>query len=173
MALLLALVIFCGAIPPFQDDPSPDKNTLKALFIYNFTKHIEWPPITTNSTGKFIISVCGERQMIEKLTTVMKGRKIAEKAVEIKQITLEEEIRGSHILFISKGQYQSLKSIAELAAEPGLLIVTEEKGAIPKGSCINLIEKDHHLRFEINTSLSKKKNLKVSNQLINLATGKP
>ncbi|MBK9318472.1 MAG: YfiR family protein [Bacteroidetes bacterium] len=62
-----------------------------------------------------------------------------------------------------------INEILDQYSDKGLLIISEGKGMIGKGSGINIIEKDNHLRFELNNSALKKQGLKVSNHLINLA----
>lgn len=167
--LLLSLLLLCSAGNNYlQDDGSTDENTLKALFIYNFTKQIEWPSASLQGT-RFIISIYGSSPVKDKLQLVMKGRRIFDKNVEIKEISRPEDISGSHILFIPKGSGHKLSIFLEAYADKGVLIITEEKGMTNRGAGINIIEKDSRLRFELNDGALKKQGLKVSNQLYNLA----
>ncbi len=165
---LLLLSLLMGVGMSFQDKGTSDENTLKALFIYNFTKHIEWPASFQQLNG-FTISIYGKSPVKESLEEVMKGRKIFDKNVIIKVIASESEIGDSQILFIPKSQSHKLNGVLEQFADKGILIITEERGMITKGTGINIVEKDNHLRFELNNSALKKQGLKVSNQLNNLA----
>ena len=166
--LLFSMVILCGAGIPFQNNSTSDENTLKALFIYNFTKHIEWPS-NMQQHSKFTISIIGNSPVKEKLEEIMKGRKVFDKTVEIKVIHDLSEITTSHILFIPASNSDKINKIADQYSDKGILIISESKGMIGKGSGINIIEKDNHLKFELNNSALKKQGLKVSNHLINLA----
>lgn len=167
--LLVALVLLCSNAPrPTQENDSTSESTVKALFIYNFTKHIEWPA-SVMSGPRFIIGTYGENEVKDKLAIVMKGRKVFDKPVEIKQITGTEDIPGVQILYIGKSQSASIDKIIQQFGDKGILIVTEEKSSVNKGSGINLVRKGENLRFEINETALKKAGLKVSNQLIGLA----
>ena len=167
--LLVALVLLCSNKPPLvQDNDSASESTVKALFLYNFTKHIEWPASVMNSS-RFLIGTYGENDVKDKLNTVMKGRRIFDKPVEIRQVTGIDDIAGLHILYIGKSQSASIDKIVQQFGDKGILIITEEKSSGAKGSGINLLRKGENLRFEINEPALKKAGLKVSNQLIGLA----
>ncbi len=165
----MCLLVLCSAVPDkLQNNVGPDESTVKALFVYNFTKQIEWPVHVMN-TQKFVITVLGSSPIKERLNTVLKGRRIFDKPVEIREVQAIEDIQPTHILYVSKSQSAKLSKILEQMDDKGILIITEEKGMAAKGSCINIIQKDETLKFELNDVSIKKQGLKVSNQLYNLA----
>jgi hypothetical protein len=151
----------------FRLDGDEDEPTLKALFIYNFTKHIEWPK--GKISGKFTIGVLGSTPVFDRLNVILKDRKIKDLPVEIKKISSNSEVEMCDILFISRTENDRLKDINEKADCYGVLIVTEEKDMARKGACINIIEKDERMKFEINDAAIKKEGLKISSQLYELA----
>lgn len=142
--------------------------TLKALFIYNFTKHIEWPT-TNNSNSKFQLIVIGKSEMTASLTKLLAGRKINEKAIEVKTVSSTSVIEPGQIVFIPRGNYSKISTQLQSLSSQGTLIITEEKSIINKYSDINIVEKDNGLRFEINELNLKKAGFKVSNQLLQLS----
>lgn len=165
----MCLLVLCSAVPEkLQSNAGPDESTVKALFVYNFTKQIEWPAHVMN-TPKFVIVVLGSSPVKERLNTVLKGRRIFDKPVEVKEVQSIEDIQPAQILYVSKSQSTKLPKILEQMDDKGILIITEEKGMAAKGSCINIIQKDETLKFELNDASIKRQGLKVSNQLYNLA----
>ena len=162
------LVLCSGFIKPSQENDTANESTVKALFIYNFTKHIEWPSAVL-SGSRFTIGTFGENDVKEKLLSVLKGRRIFDKTAEVKQISSIDEISGVQILYVGKSQSVNIDKIIQLYGDKGILIITEDKGLSNKGAGINLIRRGDNLRFETNESALKKAGLKVSNQLISLA----
>lgn len=146
-----------------------DEYTLKALFVFNFTKHIEWP-VQQNSGDHFVISVYGNSSITEKLTTLFKGRKIFDKPIEIRESNKIDDLTGSQIIFISKDQSDKFSQVLDKYKKKGILFVTESKNLVSKGSCINILEVDQKLSIELNDAAMKREGLKVSNQLYELAT---
>lgn len=162
------LLVLCSSGKVAQEGSAADEYTLKALFVYNFTKHIDWP--TSASMGnRFLICVTGKSEIKEKLQATLKGRKILDKPIEIKEITRPEEAEGAQILYICRGRIETAQSYIDHLFDKPLLIITEDRNMIQKGSCINLIQKDGKLRFELSETNLRNKGLRVSNQLSGLA----
>jgi predicted transcriptional regulator len=165
----MCLLVLCSAVPDkLQNSAGPDESTVKALFVYNFTKQIEWPAHVMN-TQKFVITVLGDSPVKDRLNIVLKGRRIFDKPVEIRGAMSIDDIQTTQILYVSKSHSAKLQKILEQMDDKGILIVTEDKGMAAKGSCINIIQKDETLKFELNDVSIKKQGLKVSNQLYKLA----
>lgn len=166
---LLGIFILCSfKLPAQQEYTTSNENTLRSLFIYNFTKHIVWP---SNSlvTTRFNIGVHGSPELTESILKVTRGRTVFDKNIDVKNITDSTDISGLHILYIAQTNTLKIEKIVQQYGESGVLIITEEKGMLEKGAGINMIQKQDNLRFELNEEALRKAGLRVSNQLINLA----
>ncbi|CAN5451027.1 hypothetical protein BH11BAC2_BH11BAC2_00770 [soil metagenome] len=146
-----------------------DEYTVKALFVYNFIKHIEWPA-PKNQSSTFTISVLGNSEVTGKLEALLKGRKIFDKTFEIRVCNNLDETANSQIIYISKSQSEKISSLLEKLSGKGVLIIAEDRNMAARGACINIIQSNNHMRFELNESALKKEGLKISNQLLELAT---
>ncbi len=166
LALFLPMAIM---VCSFQEGKIQDVNVVKSLFIYNFTKHIEWPDQKINSS-KFRIAIFGNPAISAKLTAILKDRKIIDKPVEIYDITTIEESFNANLLFIANGQGDKLNTMLDKCNGKSILIITEEKRLNSHGGSINIYERDSHIRFELNEMNIKKEGFKVSNQLYELAS---
>ena len=165
----MMLLTASGFAPISQQDDLREEATLKALFIYNFTKQIEWPTQSL-SNSKFVIGIYGKTEVGDRLSQLLGTRKIFDKPIEIRQLKTGDEIEECQIVFISKGNVMKVSDHLEKLQSKGVLIIGEEKSMISKGICINIFEKEEKMSFEISESAIKKANLKVSKQLIDLAT---
>jgi hypothetical protein len=150
------------------NDDLSNESTLKALFVYNFTKHIDWSTINTPN-NKFVIVVTGKSDVTNSLISILKNRKIQEKPIEIIESTSLEDIQNAQILFVTRGTSKKLDVNVEKLSGKGILIVTEEARINAQLSCINIIETQGKLSFEINESNIKKSGIKISSQLRSLA----
>ena len=164
---LVAVLIAATLLFSFKLENMEDETTVKALFIYNFTKHIEWPKGKIN--GKFMIGIMGNSPVYDKLVGILKDRKIKDLPVEIKKVVGNDQVESCDILFIAKSDNERFKDINEKADCYGVLIITEEKDMAKKGSCINIIRHEERMKFEINDSAVRREGLKVSSQLYELA----
>lgn len=146
-----------------------DEQTLKALFIYNFTKQIEWPAQKMTGT-KFVIAVVGKSSVSDRLNQLLSGRKIFDKPVEVRVVDGMEDALTAQIVFIPKSQTDKLPAYLDKISGKQALVITEEKHIASKGVSINLYLKEDRLRFELSESTIRKEALKVSNQLLELSS---
>ncbi|MBK9637028.1 MAG: YfiR family protein [Bacteroidetes bacterium] len=150
------LLVCCSAVSFPKTQESDNESTIKALFIYNFTKQIEWPSSNLNKST-FQICVLNDSEIADKLNEIVKGRKFLDKNFEVKNISKISEAIGSQILFIPKSKWKKTESEINSFPHDGLLIITEEKTIPTSLSSINLIEINHQMRFEINQNIIKSK----------------
>ncbi|MGE0562076.1 MAG: YfiR family protein [Flavobacteriales bacterium] len=152
----------------FKLDGNIDTNAkIKAVFIYNFTKYIEWPQ--SYKEGEFTIGIIGETSLYSELIKMTETKKVANQTLEVKKFTSPAEVTKCHILYVSKDKSQSLTDIIKKVKNNSTLLVTEESGLVDKGSGINFIIKDNRQKFELNKSNVEKYKLKVSSNLEALA----
>lgn len=138
-----------------------------SLFIYSFTRYIQWPD--AYNQGDFEILVLGETPVMEELQAMAKMKKAGERTIRITRINQISEIKKCNILFVPDAQSQALNDILNQVGTQSILVVTEEPGLGQKGSCVNFINRDGKLVFELNQNAIAKQNLKASNELTRLA----
>lgn len=138
---------------------------LYAVFIYSFTKYIEWPG---KDTPEFHIQVYGNKEMYNELVAVSKVKKVGDKPIKVTFITKTSELTPSHMLFVGVRHLKDCASLKEaLSANNTLLITDDDAGASPLHG-INFIQKDGKLAFEIHKNTLTAMSLKVSNELSRL-----
>lgn len=155
----------------FQDSPQmKDTDTtaiVKAAYIYNFAKLIDWP--SANKQGNFIIGVYGTTNVYKELINKYSTKRIGTQDIEIKKLSESPEVGSVHVLFVAQSNIKDLKAIlSNLQFEP-VLVITESEGAINAGSIINFLVIDSNLKFELNVSEAKNRQLIVGSRLKDLA----
>ncbi len=140
---------------------------LQTVFIYNFTKHIEWPP--DYSSGDFIIGVLGNSPIIEEIEKLAESRKIGNQKIIIKKYRTTDDIRRCNIIFIPKNKSGEIGNVLLKTKNNSTLIITEKEGMAVAGAAINFVIKDNKQKFELKKSNATKYGLKVSSDLERLA----
>jgi hypothetical protein len=165
---LLIIVLFWGAGLNYaygQQNDLQDANTVKALFVYNFTKYIEWPNLKPGAP--FIIQVYGDAEMKEGLDKMLKGRKVQDHPIEVRQYSLADTT-PVQINYIPARQYNKAQATLKNTEGNGSLEITD--GLTGKNiPGINLIKIDEKLKFQLNEQAIRKEGLKISIQLLDLA----
>jgi hypothetical protein len=143
-----------------------DEYSIKTLFIYNFTKYIEWP--SADKKNVFQIDVIGESDIIKPLEQLAGNKKVNQKPIAIKVIDVESEVSGD-IVFIPAAASKYLGSILKRCKGKNVLVITEAPDLAIRGAAINFKMVNNKIRFELNPSAIRNSGLKVSSQLVELS----
>jgi hypothetical protein len=149
-------------------DATIDTNAkIKAVFIYNFTKYIEWPQ--SYKEGEFTIGIVGETPLYSELIKMTETKKVANQTLEVKKFESPSEVTKCHLLYICKDKSSNIADIIKKLKNNSTLLVTEENLLMEKGAGINFIIKDNRQKFELNKGNVEKYKLKISSNLEALA----
>jgi hypothetical protein len=157
LSFLSALFLFSNA---FMQTSIPKAQT---LFIYNFSRLIEWPP--GYRTGNFVIGILGTSEVADELETYTAGKKVGTQTIEIARYKLPAEIKNCHILFVPFARSKQIAEIMAAVAGKSTLIITEKSGALDMGSAINFIILDDRLKFELKADNATRYGIKFSAKL--------
>jgi hypothetical protein len=137
---------------------------LHGVYIYSFTKYVQWPDEANQ--GDFEIHVLGDSPILAELNEVSKKKKVGERPIKVTRIASVSDIKKCNILFVPVDKSGQLADVLSKVGTNATLVVTEQNGLGAKGSCINFIDRDGKLAFEINQAALTKQRLKASNELM-------
>jgi len=137
-----------------------------ANIIYRVTKYINWP--VDKKTGDFIIGIVGGSPLYDNLKNISASKKVGNQKIVVMMMSPSASSYNCQILFISEEENSSLKRIAILTSGAAILIISESDGLARKGSCINFITVDEHLKLEINKGNIEQRNLGIASELLEL-----
>ncbi|MFO7656600.1 MAG: YfiR family protein [Bacteroidales bacterium] len=139
----------------------------QAMFIYNFSRLIEWP--ATYKTGSFVIGVLGSGDITGELNTYTTGKKVGVQDIVVKQYKDPAEIDKCHILFLTFAKSRNIGDLANVLSNKSTLIIAEKNGLIEEGAAINFIVVGDKLKFELSQKNTEKYGIKYSAKLIEMA----
>lgn len=139
----------------------------QAMFIYNFSRLIEWP--ANYKTGSFVIGVIGSTELVSELEAYTAGKKVGLQDIVIKSYKDHSEIDRCHILFLSFSKTKMLVNVMNSLQNKSTLLISEKNGAIQEGSAINFSIIGDKLKFEISPENANKFGIKLSAKLNEMA----
>jgi hypothetical protein len=180
---LLALAVFCVSFwannAPSSETPTLTEYQVKALFLFNFAKYVDWPAeafASDSDTTPITIGIVGENKFGSDLKNLVAGKSIGGRNIVIRQITTEDDCSKCHILFISGSAKQHWKAILALVKNKPVLTVGETPEFLEEGGIINFIKIDARIRLKINLDAARQAQLQISSKLLSVADivrGKP
>jgi len=175
--IILTLSFFAAAMPsPARADYQPTSEyQVKAAFLYNFVKFVQWPEEKpADSNDVITIAVIGNHKFGNAFESV-KGKKVRDKKVVVKFFPRfdntedKNAFKKCHLLFICPSEKHHLNDILEIAGKANILTVADMNGFIDDGGIIQFITQNKKVRFQINLSAAKRAKLKIRSQLLRLA----
>ncbi len=143
------------------------ENKVKSLFIYGFTKYIEWP--NPQNFKEFSIGVLGnDTSLVEGLKNIANTKTFFGRPFKILNFKSISEIQPCHLLYVNRRSNFNIQEIYVAIQNNKTLLVTEEYPF--NSSMINFIFIDQTQRFEVNESKIHAAGLKVSKELVALST---
>ena len=139
----------------------------QAMFIYNFSRLIEWP--ASYKTGSFVIGILGTGEIISELEAYTVGKRVGSQPIAVKQYREPAEVDKCHILFVSFSKTKDLGQMVNLLRNKSTLIITEKNGAVEEGSAINFVLVGDRLKFEISEGNATRYGIKYSSKLTEMA----
>jgi hypothetical protein len=170
--LLAALVLVTAARAGAQAEfapPAPTEYEVKAAFLYNFARFVEWPPEALRAEP-FVIAILGRDPFGPVLDETVSGKTVAGRPIQVKRASRVDEVRDAQIVFVSNSENKDLAAILKALDKPGLLTVGDVDGFAEQGGAINFTVQSRRVRFEINPTQAEQAHLKMSSQLLKLAT---
>ena len=150
---------------------APTEYQVKAAYLYNFAKFVEWPPGVMSSESSFNICVLGHDPFDPALSTTLAGENIKGKNVVVKRISRVQDGVGCQILFISSSEEARLKEILEVLRRESVLTVGDMPQFTRRGGMIQFVMDANRVRFEVNLTSAERTGLILSSQLLKVAIG--
>jgi len=173
MTRILSLILLMGAALELHAQAAVagfDEYQVKAAFLYNFAKFVEWPPGTFASLNDPIgICIVGVNPFGSTLETMVQGKKIGDRAFAVRRIADTQQPRGCQILFIGSAEWKRVRLLLDALKGAAILTVGETDDFTVAGGMIAFQLEGPRVRFQINLEAAEHSHLKISSKLLGLA----
>lgn len=142
---------------------------VKAAFLYNFTRFVEWPPGTPGSSNPFRLCVMADKAMTAVIERTMKGESVGGRQATILVPASPAEASGCQILFVASAQFEHSRSILAAVRDLPVLTVSDARGFLAHGGVIEFLLENGRVRFDISTVAAKRAGLTISSRLLQVA----
>ncbi len=143
---------------------------VKGIFIEKFCPFTEWSKAKMDTSEVFTITIIGENNFGNILENMYADILIKGKEVKINYVKSIDEIKNTHILFISNDQKYNIDKIVSFANKNNILTISDSQNFGKKGVHINFyLTVNGTLHFTINLKSTKEANLRINLMLIEIA----
>ncbi|MBI3810617.1 MAG: YfiR family protein [Nitrospirae bacterium] len=167
--VLSALCITLAFGVAAQVEAEPLEYNVKAAFIYNFAKFVEWPEDLSKGDSPFVIGILGEDPFGNVLDETVSHKTVREKRIVVKRFSRSEDAKDCQLLFISRSGKEDIAQIVKRLGHAPVLTISDVGQFTDQGGMIQLVMDQNRVRFAINVAATEQAGLKPSSQLLKLA----
>jgi len=168
-AFVIIFLICLTAVPVSVSSSETRAYEIKAAFLYNFVKFVEWPEsLMKQSRGIITVGIMGTGDFGNSFD-VIAGRSVKDMKLSVRYFEKAEDIRACHLLFVSDSEKNRLRDILESVRGYPVLTVGDAEDFSTLGGIIRFYTENNKVRFEINISAASKADLKISAKLLEVA----
>ena len=168
-----ALALPLPGEPPPPGEPPGDAQreyAVKSVFLYNFCRFIEWPrDAFAGPNEPIVIGIIGEDPFGRLLEETVQGETMRGRLIRIERYRKLAEIRGCHLLFISRSETARITEILAAVAGRSVVTVGETDLFLDRGGMIALTTDQNRVRLRINPTPLRAASLNVSSKLLRVA----
>jgi hypothetical protein len=160
----LAVVMAAHGLQSVAVEPevAARENQLKAGYLLNFAKLVEWPPSTP--ADSLTICVLGETGLYDALAIGLGGKRIGVRTLNAYRLAQTESTARCSVLYID-----STATGAGGTLPATVLTVSDAKDFAHRGGIIELFTENNRLRFIINLDNARRAGLRINPSLLQLA----
>lgn len=169
--VLIAVHFMVTRAPGAVMDPLAEYR-IKAAYLYNFTKFIEWPPAAfADDRSPYFIGILERDTTVSTvMREVLSGKTtVSGRTIELRTASSVESLTDCHIIFVTRDSGIAPNTIGTSTRHP-ILVVGEISGFAQTGGTINFLVSGDLIRLEINALRADHIGLRLSGTLASIGT---
>lgn len=166
-AILLGALLFAICGSAFADRPS--EYQVKAAYLYNFGKFVNWPADAA-ATSDFEVCVLGADPFGPLLDATVSDSTINGKRVIARRIAHAQDAAGCRVLFIAASESPRLGGDLAVLSKLHVLTVSDNPHFLERGGAIQFMFEGDRVRFAVNLTAAQEAGLTLSSELLKVAT---
>jgi preprotein translocase subunit Sec61beta len=164
-AVLLTLATLMGGAAAFA---AGDAYPLKAAYLLNFARLIEWPDAARPAEGEpLVLGVTGDAAIAQTIASELANTRVRGHSVVVRSVSTAAEMADCHIVFVASDG--DADAALDATSSSAALTVGESEGFAERGGVINFFSEGEQIHFEINPQAADRAGLKISSRLLRLA----
>jgi hypothetical protein len=146
-----------------------DESQVKAMFVYNFLKFVEWPADPSfGARDPFVVVIIGEGATADAAERFLESRAVGDRPLHVRRVRWDQSLAGVRAAFIVERDRKKLRHVLGAAAAAGVLTIGEGEAFATSGGVIGLLVLDRKVRFDVDTTAAQAARLRVSSKLLAL-----
>ena len=169
--LLRLTVVACAALMlcahGLYAADAPTENQVQAVFLFNFSRFVEWPPqVFAAPSDPFIIGIVGSDPFGARLDEAVRNEQINGHPLTVRRFHSIADVENCQILFIDRSEMAHIGQILTALDHRSTLTVSQGEDAAQRGVMIQFATENSRIRLRINVGSARAAGLTISSKLL-------
>lgn len=160
---LLLIAVFAPLLPAHAE--SRDDRSVRAAYVFNLIRYIEWPP----QQKELVIGFIGDAATGEVLETLLNGRTSDGRAIRVVLSPSDDELPRCSLLYVAEPDVKQVRKALEKVKGASVLTIGETDAFARAGGMVGLVNNGDHIQIEVNLEAAQSAGIRISSRVLNLA----
>ena len=165
-ACLLGLWLAALGLPRCTPAQVLDQRALKAAYVFNLTKYVEWP----QPSRELLVGFVGDGPMGESLEKLLSGKASESRQIRVLLSPKDEALEKCEILYVAYASSKRTQEILQQLRGKGVLTIGDSDSFTADGGMIGLVKHEQQIQIQVNLQAAQQSGLKISSRVLGLAT---
>ncbi len=166
----LAACLVCTALCAQGQESHPTESQVKAAYLFNFGKFVQWRADGVASQDSFAICILGKDPFGATLDSTVEGESLDGRKITVRRLASNQAATHCDILFISPSEEGRLPTILAAVRHQATLTVSDMPHFAERGGMIGFVTQQDRIRFEVNRNSAEESHIVLSSELLKVAT---
>jgi YfiR/HmsC-like len=165
--IVAALAVLSVLAPAVARIVSPE-NAVKAAFVYNFAKFVDWPAAAFADRDAVLnLCILGRDGLADALKG-LDGKTVGDRRIAILRLESGDAV-NCHMVYVGRSEVAALDAVVKRISRRHVLTIANTPSFATRGGIINLYTAGDRVHFEINVAAARRAGLRLSARLLELA----
>lgn len=142
-----------------------EERSVRAAFVYNLTKYVEWP----HPDKELVLGFVGDDGVGETLQKVLAGKSSPDRPIRVVISPSDEELQRCDLVYVGYSSKEKIRGVLEKLRDKNILSVGESDRFAGEGGMVGLVRVGDEIQIQVNLDEVQARGLKISSRLLNLA----
>jgi hypothetical protein len=166
---ILLCSLLCAALTAVVQAQSATEDQIKAAYVLNFARFVDWPPEALSGESGFNFCVLGRSRAADELDADLQGKSINGRPSAFRYLKNGEDSRNCQVIFVAGNAAKQAQKLLENQRGRPALLVGEFPGFAQAGGVMDFVVENGKVGFEVNLAAAEEAHLKLSSKLLSLA----
>lgn len=165
--IFLSILVLLTGLPGMLCAGEPPEYQVKSAMLFNMLKFMDWP---TEGTQQLQVCVVGKGPFVTGVAT-LHGKMVKGRTLSVQQLSSAGGgLQECDVLAFGDVDRSTLVQLLEQSRTAPLVTLSDTPGFIRSGGVVGFVLQGGKVRFEINQASALRHRVRISSQLLKLAT---